>query len=91
MPDQRELEKLLSNLLEPGVFKTTVQLVEEFRAEYPKNWGELEQEGKRLFGAGCGAYQQPATRIAQALFALPENKRLCLRRNEEYSWSRPHS
>ncbi len=62
----RELEELLLTLLEPGVFKTTGQLVQEFRMEFPQRWRELEKEGRRLYGGSCGAYQQPATRIVQA-------------------------
>ena len=70
--EKRELEKLLLTLLEPGVYKTTSQLVQEFRMEFPRAWRELEREGRRLYGSSCGAYQQPATRIAQALFNLPQ-------------------
>jgi hypothetical protein len=85
----RELEELLLTLLEPGVFKTTGQLVQEFRMEFPQRWRELEKEGRRLYGGSCGAYQQPATRIVQALYNLPPDK--CLRRREEngYIWSAP--
>lgn len=85
------LEELLYGLLEPGRFKTTAQLVGEFRAEYPREWRRLEREGESLYGAGCGAVMQPATRIAQALFALPEQRRLCRRRGGEYLWSRPEA
>ena len=88
MIDQADLQTLLLNLLEPGVWKTTAQLVEEFRIEYPRQWRELEIEGERLFGAGCGAIQQPATLIVQTLFDLPEEKRLCRRREGEYWWSK---
>lgn len=76
-------------LLEPGVFKTTGQLVQEFRMEFSGAWHELEEEGKRLFGGACGAYQQPATRIAQVLFSLPPEKCHCRRGEESYSWSAP--
>ncbi|NLA11892.1 MAG: hypothetical protein GX883_07200 [Firmicutes bacterium] len=81
------LEELLLNLLEPGVYKTTGQLVQEFRMEYPEQWQELEREGKQLFGGTCGAYQQPSTRLAQVLFSLPEERCLCRRRGGEYRWS----
>ncbi len=83
------LAELILTLLEQGVFKTTGQLVQEFRAEYPRSWRELEKEGKRLFGGTCGAYQQPATRISQALFSLPAHKCLCRRDEAGYSWSAP--
>ncbi|MEW5785382.1 MAG: hypothetical protein AB1767_09975 [Bacillota bacterium] len=84
----RELENLIFKLLEPGVFKTTAQLVEEFRAEYPRQWRRLEQEGEQLYGGSCGAYQQPATRIAQVLFNLAEEKRCRQsRRGKEHQWS----
>ena len=89
--ESSSLEELLLNLLEPGVYKTTEQLVQEFRMEYPHKWQELEKEGRRLFGPGCGAYQQPATRIIQALFALPAGKCLCHRQGQEYTWSAPSS
>lgn len=83
------LEKYILELLEPGVYKTTEQLVEEFRMEHPRCWRELEEEGKRLFGGTCGAYQQPSTRILRVLFALPGES--CLRRREgdRYRWSAP--
>jgi hypothetical protein len=87
--EKRELEKLLLTLLEPGVYKTTSQLVQEFRMEFPRAWRELEREGRRLYGSSCGAYQQPATRIAQALFNLPPGKCLCRREGNSYSWSAP--
>lgn len=85
------LEELLLKLLEPGLYKTTGQLVQEFRMEFPACWRELEEEGKCLFGGACGAYQQPSTRISQALFNLPKEKCLCRRRGEEYSWSVPEN
>ncbi len=85
------LEELLLTLLEPGVFKTTGQLVQEFRMEFPRTWRGLEEEGERLFGGSCGAYQQPATRITQALFMLPAEKCFCRREEEGYSWSAPMS
>ncbi len=81
------LEELLLSLLEPGVYKTTGQLVQEFRMEFPERWQELEQEGRQLFGGTCGAYQQPSTRLAQILFSLPEERCLCRRQGDEYSWS----
>ena len=84
----RPLEKLVLELLEPGVFKTTAQLAEEFRAEYAAQWRRLEEEGERLYGGGCGAYQQPSTRIAQVLFDLSEAGRCaCRRLGREYTWS----
>lgn len=85
--EKGSLEELLLSLLEPGVYKTTGQLVQEFRMEYPQRWAELEKEGRRLFGGTCGAYQQPSTRISQALFVLPEDRCRCRRRGNEYSWS----
>lgn len=85
--DSGSLEELILSLLEPGIYKTGGQLVQEFRMEYPRRWRELEKEGRRLFGGACGAYQQPSTRIIQALFALPEESCSCLRRGSEYSWS----
>ncbi len=86
-----KLEELLLTLLEPGVYKTTGQLVQEFRMEFPRMWRELEKEGECLFGGSCGAYQQPATRIAQALFNLPAEKCFCRREENGYSWSAPTS
>ena len=87
--EKPDLEELILTLLERGVFKTTGQLVQEFRMEYPRSWRELEREGERLFGGTCGAYQQPATRISQALFNLPAGSCLCRRGEEGYSWSAP--
>ncbi len=87
MVEQEQLEQLLLSLLEPGVEKTTAQLVEELRMEYPRQWRELKREGERLFGAGCGAHQQPATRVAQALFDLYAKKRCSRRKDGVYWWS----
>ena len=86
---ESSLEKCLLDLLEPGVYKTTEQLVQEFRMEYPRRWQELEEEGKRLFGGTCGAYQQPSTRIMRALFSLPQESCLRRRQGNRYSWSAP--
>lgn len=82
------LEKLVLQLLETGIFKTSEQVIQEFRTEHPRQWRELEAEGEQLFGGGCGAYQQPATRIAQALFAIPAEKVICRRRDSIYEWSK---
>lgn len=87
--ERPDLEELILKLLERGVFKTTGQLVQEFRMEYPRSWSELEKEGRRLFGGTCGAYQQPATRISQVLFNIPADRCLCRRSEEGYSWSAP--
>ncbi len=88
MADREELEQLIITLLEPSVFKTTAQIVEEFRIEYPRRWRELEEEAQRVFGASCAAYQQPATRVVQALFSLPEKSRLCRREGDAHRWSK---
>ncbi len=83
-----QLQELILELLEPGVYKTTAQVVAEFRAEYPASWRELEKEGETLYGGGCGTIQQPPTRISQVLLSLPEECCLRLREGSGYRWSK---
>ncbi len=79
-------EKIIS-LLEPGIYKTTAQVIEEFRMEHPLYWRMLEKEGEMLYGGGCSSVQQPATRISQALQSLPPGQIICLRENDICRWS----
>lgn len=87
--DNEELEKALTSLLETNVRKTTAQISEELRMEYPQLWRSLEKEGEKLFGSSCSSAQQPYTRISQVLLSLPPDK--CLRQsvNKGYSWRKP--
>jgi hypothetical protein len=82
------LQQLVLRLLESGIYKTTAQVVEEFRMEYPMQWRQLEKEGEMLYGKSCSSLQQPSTRISQALLSLPAKQ--CLRRSKlnQYYWSR---
>lgn len=81
-------QKLVLNLLEPGIYKTTAQVVEEFRMEYPEQWNKLKKEGEILYGPSCSSHQEPATRIAQALLALPAGSRLLKINDRIYYWSK---
>ena len=83
------LQKLVAELLETGIYKTTAQVVEEFRTENADCWEQLKKEGEMLYGTSCSSVQQPSTRISQILLSLPAD--LCLRRieNGEYFWSKP--
>jgi len=87
--NSEELEKALFSILEQGVCKTTAQVAEELRMEYPQIWRSLEKEGEMLFGSSCSSVQQPYTRISQVLLSLPSDQ--CLRQpiNKGYSWSKP--
>lgn len=80
--------ELVLNLLEPGIYKTTAQVVEEFRMEYPEQWSRLKKEGEKIYGPSCSSHQQPATLIAQALLALPADSRLLKQNGRIYYWSR---
>lgn len=83
-----KLHQAVISLLEPGIYKTTAQVVEELHIEYPALWRQLEKEGEMLFGSSCSSVQQPYTHISQVLLALPSD--ICLRtlRDKEYIWSR---
>lgn len=87
--NSEELEKALLSLLEQGLRKTTAQVAEELRMEYPQIWRSLEKEGEMLFGSSCSSVQQPYTRISQVLLSLPADQ--CLRHsiNKGYCWSKP--
>ena len=82
------LQQSIIDLLEPGIFKTTAQIVEEFRIEFPGLWKKLEKEGEMLYGSSCSSVQQPATRISQCLLLLSAEQVICLRRNDGYRWSK---
>lgn len=81
------LQKLVMNILEPGIYKTTAQVVEEFRMEYPDHWRILKEEGEALYGTGCSSVQRPSIRISQVLLSMPAEKCLCRRKNKSYYWS----
>ncbi len=83
-----QLQLMLLQLLEPGIYKTTAQLVEEFRMEHPSCWKELETEGQTLYGNSCSSIQQPSTRIAQALLELSSESCLCYSKGRIYFWSK---
>lgn len=82
------LQQLVLRLLEPGIYKTTAQVVEEFRMEYPLQWRQLEKEGEMFYGKSCSSLQQPSTRISQALLSLPAKQRLRRNKLNQYYWSR---
>ena len=84
------LMQLVLSLLEPVIYKTTTQLVEEFRMEYPAQWRQLEKEGEMLYGSSCGSMQQPSTRISQILRSLSTDQCHCLHKNNQYYWSRKY-
>jgi hypothetical protein len=83
-----QLQSMLLQLLEPDIYKTTAQLAEEFRMEYPSCWKELETEGQTLYGNSCSSIQQPLTRIAQALLELPPESCLRYSRGRINFWSK---
>jgi len=83
-----ELQTKLLQLLEPDIYKTTAQLVEEFRMEHPVLWEELEKEGLELYGNSCSSIQQPSTRIAQALLELPADSCRQYSRGSQHFWSK---
>ena len=81
------IEEQVLSLLEPGVFKTTDQVVEEFRMEFPEEWKALQKEGEMLFGSSCSSVQQPATRISLVLRSYPDKHVLCLQDKEKILWA----
>jgi hypothetical protein len=89
MSFSEELKEALICLLEKDVHKTTAQVAEELRMEYPQLWRNLEKEGETLYGSSCSSVQQPYTRISQVLLSMPPDQ--CLRQsiNKGYSWSKP--
>ncbi len=86
--DDLLLQRKVLGLLEPGIYKTTAQVVEEFRMELPSLWRQLEKEGELLYGSSCSSVQQPATRISRVLQSLPAKQVSCLRKNGGYRWSK---
>ncbi len=86
--EDKLLQEFVLSLLEPDIYKTTEQVVEEFRMEYPPQWKQLEKEGEMLYGRGCSSVQQPATCIAQALLSLSTDQCFCLHKNNDYYWSK---
>lgn len=83
-----QLQAMLLQLLEPDIYKTTAQLVEEFRMEYSSRWKELEIEGQTLYGNSCSSVQQASTRIAQALLELPPDSCRRYSRGSLHFWSK---
>lgn len=86
--DSQKMQKLVLAILEPGIFKTTAQVVEEFRIENPAEWCRLEKEGEKLYGKGCSSLQQPSTCIAQVLLSLPSRSRLMYKKDGHSFWSK---
>jgi len=87
--NQERIRAALISLLEPGIFKTTAQLVEELRMEYPSLWKSLEMEGKMLYGHSCSAQQQPVTSVAQVLLTLPTEHCIREKKGKLQVWSKP--
>jgi len=87
--DRQTLEQAVVSLLEPGIYKTTAQVAEELKMEYPHLWRQLEKEGETLFGYSCTTIQQPYTRISQTLFSLPEKYRYKRQNSNELLWGLP--
>ena len=83
-----QLQAILLKLLEPDIYKTTAQLVEELRMEYPCLWEELEKEGQALYGNSCSSIQQPSIRIAQALLELSADSCRRYSRGSLHFWSK---
>ena len=84
-----QLQARLLQLLDPDIYKTTAQLVEELRIEYPLLWEELQKEGQTtLYGNSCSSIQQPSTRIAQALLDLPVDSCRRYSRGSLHFWSK---
>lgn len=86
--EEAKLQDMVFKLLEPGIYKTTAQVVEEFRMEYPEAWRQLEKEGEMLFGSSCSSVQQPVTRISRVLFSLPTDRCFSRRNQNVYRWSK---
>lgn len=86
--DLDQVEANLLSLLEPDYYKTTDQLVQEFRMEYPALWEELEKEGRELYGKSCSSVQQPFTRILKTLLNLPDDCCMRIRKGNQYYWSK---
>lgn len=84
--EDKYLKQLILNLLEPEILKTTEQVVEEFRMEYPVQWKALEKEGEMLYGNSCSSVQQPFTRISQVLINLPANESISVRKSNVTYW-----
>ena len=80
------IEKQVISLLEPGILKTTDQIVEEFRMEFPEQWKALKEEGEILYGNSCSSFHQPATRISLALRTFPDTHVLCLHEQGKRFW-----
>ncbi len=80
------IEKQVLSLLEPGLFKTTDQVVAEFRMEFPEQWKALKEEGEILYGNSCSSFHQPATRISLALRTFPDTHVLCLHEQGKRFW-----
>ncbi len=87
--ETEKLQNYILTLLEPGIYKTTAQVIAEFRIEYAAQWKKLELEGEMLFGCSCSSVQQPSTRISQVLLSFSEQQCLCIRAQGEYRWSKP--
>jgi hypothetical protein len=87
--DLNEIREKLLLLIEHGIYKTTAQLVEELRIEYPVLWRNLEKEGEILYGQSCSSMQQPATRISQVLLSLPADCCQKQKKGKIYYWSKP--
>lgn len=84
--DDLFLHNLILDLLESDILKTTEQVVEEFKMEYPAQWRSLEKEGEMLYGSSCSSVQQPSTRISQVLINIPSNECVSIRKNNATYW-----
>lgn len=66
------IEKKLIELLSDNIARTTVQIVEEFKVEYPEFWQKIINEGRKLFGHSCTFVQSPQIIVANILSNLKD-------------------
>ncbi len=71
-----QIKENLLSLLSREYSKSTLQLTEEFRAEYPGAWGLIMDKGKEAFGESCTMILSPTIFLGQLLHELDRDKKV---------------
>lgn len=83
------IEEKTLELLSFQYFKSTVQLAEEFRAEFPREWEYILSKGKETFGESCTMIVSPIIFLSQHLEELARKKQVIkTTEQKEVKWKR---
>ncbi len=89
LPDKIRIKNMLLDLVLAEHPKTSTQIVEEFRAEYPQDWEEILRVGKKTFGESCTSILSPEIFLTYMLKELEKESKITkIIQGKEHSWKK---